>query len=90
MIPMEICSVCGKKMPKHVLVKHMAKPHVPAIDNDGTTMPVVGDSVPTEIKILDLVTQTPWDMGEMNTCQQCHEEWPSRLMELHMHVRHGL
>ena len=31
-----------------------------------------------------------WEMGELNTCQQCHEIWPSRLMELHMHVRHGL
>ena len=77
MIPMLICEVCGKKMPKHILVKHMAKSHTEMTDKPS---PIFGnDNQPKE-----------WDMGEINTCQQCHEVWPSRLMELHMHVRHGL
>lgn len=99
---MVTCELCQKRMPAHILEKHMAKSHpgiistaavtpfpttddTPPMASVVTVTPAIPDVVSEEPKV-----EKPWDMGEMNTCQQCHEVWPSRLMELHMHVRHGL
>ena len=92
---MEQCPECEKKMPKHILVKHLAKSHgaistrEPKIDDDY----VSGEPVVT----LEPTTLAPepkwyekWDAGEIGVCAQCKSEWPSKLMGFHLKLEHGL
>ena len=82
-----ICNTCGKKMPSSVMEAHIKKQHtnlVEAVEHlEKETSSV------TSLEELDK-SNGRWNPGEINICQQCKEEWPSRLMELHMSVRHGL
>lgn len=75
------CSVCGKKMPSNILEKHIQKRHGTAQETL-TAEEVAQETSNTE--------KPKWDYGEINTCSQCHEEWPSKFMEFHMSIRHGL
>lgn len=84
-LPMEQCPSCEKKMPKHILVKHIAKRHSQKEVTTSTTGVAMEN-----VKVVTTPVVTDWNWGEINVCQQCKEKWPSRLMELHMSVRHGL
>jgi hypothetical protein len=78
------CGHCGKKMPKHILKAHIAKRHSPDLQELTSTT--------TKEKMIPTIFEAKkdWDWGELNTCQQCKEVWPSKLMEHHMAIRHGL
>lgn len=95
MIKMEKCEACGKSMPKHILLKHLAKTH-------GVTSPEEPrkDDVNVgfgEESPLESTTEAPeqkkwydlWDAGPIRVCAQCREEWPDRLMAFHL-IKHGL
>ena len=94
MLKMEVCSVCGKRMPPHILIKHLAKTHglISETKIDGTI-------VNFDKKLsLESITQSPepekwydlWDAGEIRTCAQCKSEWPDKLMGFHLKSDHGL
>jgi len=89
-------------MPKHILVKHLAKshPNMDATASSSSFIFTVPD-IPVEATVSkseNLVTSIPetkkwyevWDAGEMNVCQQCKTEWPSKLMFFHIKLEHGL
>ena len=83
MIQMEQCPHCEKKMPKHILIKHLAKSHP---ENPATlpeTKVVTSTSEPKKWYEL-------WDAGEIKTCAQCHGQWPDKLMGFHLKFEHGL
>ena len=105
MLVMEQCPRCEKKMPKHILVKHLKKTHgVTSIEEpkkDDTK--VVSEEKPTlesttegsEPKFVNKYeaiakAQRGWDWGEIKTCAQCHQEWPDKLMGFHLKFDHGL
>lgn len=73
------CDICNKNMPPNILAKHKILRH---------TEPVAEVKVPSDITSLG--EPKKFDFGELNTCQQCKEEYPSKIMEFHMHVRHGM
>ena len=83
-----ICDICGKKMPSSVLEAHKRKQHSEKV------IVTVAENLTKDVPEPELIPsnreEKGWYMGEINTCQQCREEWPSKLMELHMNVRHGL
>lgn len=78
MIKMEKCPYCEKSMPKHILVKHLAKSH-PSPENVE-----VATFTPNPKKWYE-----EWDAGEIKTCAQCQERWPDKLMAFHLRA-HGL
>ena len=83
------CKICGKKMPPTVLEAHMKKSH-PSLDKSVVTPTPPVPKVVTEKAGVPEIKTKDWDWGEINTCQQCREEWPSKLMEHHMVIRHGM
>ena len=85
MIQMEQCPHCEKKMPKHILVKHLAKSHPDISITPLETKDEVVISTPEPKKWYEL-----WNAGEIKTCAQCHEEWPNKLMGFHLKFEHGL
>ena len=89
---MAVCNICGKKMPEKVLSAHQKKRHLDvAVENIKEDIveqqEVTSLSEPEKVKVK---WYDRWNAGEINTCQQCHREFPVEIMEFHMHVRHGL
>ena len=90
-IKMEKCPYCEKSMPKHILVKHLAKSHPITPVFTDVAKEVTASETPTSVtKIVSMPWYESWDAGEMNTCQQCKQVWPSKLMFFHIKLEHGL
>ena len=97
MLKMEQCPHCEKKMPKHILVKHLAKTHGLITETD-IKGKIVIPSTFSEIGALEPITESPepkkwydkWDAGEINVCAQCKQEFPSKIMGWHIRFEHGL
>ena len=96
MLKMEQCPQCEKKMPKHILVKHLAKTHgvtsteeVKKDDNYVPGEPIVALG-PTTIAPEPKKWYEKWDAGEINVCAQCKQEYPAKLMGWHIRFEHGL
>ena len=68
------CSVCGRKMPPHILIKHIAKSH-----------PEEG-----EVKETHLSEEPRWDWQKTERCATCGQEHPALLMVYHAHIKHGV
>ena len=85
MIQMEQCPYCEKKMPKHILVKHLAKSHPETSTTPLETKDKVVTSTLEPKKWYEV-----WDAGEIKTCAQCHGRWPDKLMAFHLRFEHGL
>lgn len=82
-MPLPVCEICGKKMPPHILEKHIAKRH----GSRNTTFTTIEEITPvaaTEVK------KPGFDYQEVHFCQSCKTDIPEILREFHMHVRHGL
>lgn len=87
---LKVCEVCGKEkknLPQHMLFAH-SEPVGELVPNEPAELPL--PPLEEVIKELDNTDTKGFDFGELNTCQQCHAEYPSKLMEFHMHVRHGM
>lgn len=78
----KICPHCGakkKNLPLHIKGVH---------EVTSTQEPVIeGIALPTEITKNQSLG---FSFGEINMCQICREEYPSKIMEFHMHTRHGM
>lgn len=74
--------MCEKSMPKHILVKHIAKSHPFGDIKEVREEPKFVNKYETINKKRD------WDWGEIRTCAQCHSEWPDKLMSFHLKLEH--
>ena len=75
-MPLPICSVCGKKMPPHILDRHMAKQHP--------------QTPKTHIAQDPMKQKSKFDYEAAYYCRLCEADIPQILHEFHMHVKHGI
>ena len=88
------CSICDRPMPPRVYQAHLKKRHFGVTPPVEAVLPVATEEKKEEIvepKIEPSVDNlSTFNFGEINTCQMCREEYPSKIMEFHMHIRHGM
>lgn len=76
---MKNCPYCDRKMPSHILEKHIAKRHDPM--NAPTK---VEGKTPTD------PWYRQWNPGEVQECQLCKNKFPAQIMGWHLKLEHGL
>ena len=97
----KICPHCGakkKNLPLHIKGVHeVTSTETPEFKDTpwGPAEVVMEENIDTG-KVDIKMTKERWDtltgfnFGEINMCQICREEYPSKIMEFHMHTRHGM
>mgnify|MGYP001615360543 CR=1 FL=1 len=79
-----VCEICGarkKNMPHHIKWAH-------TIPNQ--ELQEIAEELKEKPTEVDIGVPPRFDFGELNTCQQCRAVYPSKIMEFHMHIRHGM
>jgi len=82
-----ICTVCGKKMPPHIIEKHMAKSH-PNVKETKEVKPE--PQITPEAVSIEAPTHLEFDWNKAETCASCGQVHPSLLMRYHAHTEHGV
>lgn len=91
----KVCEICGKRSKSlggHMRFAHNLDNVVKNTEIEKHLEEVVAQIEPESGGMTDSGrgNLSTWDFGEINTCQICQDVYPSKIMEFHMHTKHGM